>query len=194
MLLSHQRLSAHVASWFFTTAVVRSCRFLVFYNSGCPLMSLPRLFKTAVVRSSRLCAAVVRSCAAVVRSCAAVVRSCCYQLFFVVVKEALFMRSTWLLPTSTDLYGCFHFFGGYLRLSCGCLPAIFALSSNFWRLSLAIFRLSSGFLAIFRLSLAIFRLSTGYLCLSSRYLPPILDFPVLSFNYLGQLCGQWPKY
>ena len=154
-----QRLSAHVASRFF-------------YNSGCPLISLPCLFKTTVVRSSR--------------SYAAVVRSCCYQLFFVVVIEALFMRSTWLfhphprISTAIFIFLAAIFgylaaifrlssrylpiFGGYLRLSCGYLPAIS--------------RLSSSLLAIFRLSLAIFRLSTGYLCLSSRYLPPILDFSV----------------
>ena len=137
-----------------------------FYNSGCPLMSLPCLFKTTVVRSSR--------------SYAAVVRSCCYQLFFVVVKEALFMRSTWLfhphprISTAIFIFLAAIFgylaaifrlssrylpiFGGYLRLSCGYLPAISRLSSSF----LAIFHLwlSSGYLpAIFAYPPAIYRLS-----------------------------------
>ena len=139
-------------------------------------MSLPCLFKTAVVRSSR--------------SYAAVVRSCCYQLFFVVVKEALFMRSTWLFhphpPISTAIFIFWRLSSAILRLSSGYLRAIFQFLAAIFGYLAAIFRLSPGylrvFLAILRLSLAIFRLSTGYLCLSSRYLPPILDFSVLSFN------------
>ena len=113
--------------------------------------------------------------------------------------ERSFVHEVYLVVT--HIHGSLRLFSFFwrlssaiLRLSSGYLRAIFKFLAAIFGYLPAISRLSSSFLAIFRLSLAIFRLSTGYLCLSSRYLPPILDFPVLSFNYLGQLCGQWPKY
>ena len=142
-----QRLSAHVASRFF-------------YNSGCPLISLPCLFKTTVVRSSR--------------SYAAVVRSCCYQLFFVVVIEALFMRSTWLFHPhpriSTAIFIFWRLSSAILRLSSGYLRAIFQFLAAIFGYLAAIFRLSPGYLQVFWLS-------SGYLWLSSGYLPAIFAYP-----------------